>query len=114
VVLAETNLGPRDFKPAFPKYLQELDGKQVTLTGFMKPLGDDLECSSFMLIEYPVGCWFCEVPEITGIVLVELPADKSTTFTRGLVRITGKLGLNANDPENFLFTVSRARVAEAD
>lgn len=112
-VLAETQMD-RASKPTFTKYLQDLDGKEVSLAGFMQPLGEDLEVSSFMLIEYPVGCWYCEVPPIQGILLVELPAGKSVNVTRGLVKISGKLTLNATDPENFLYTVSRAKVAEAD
>ena len=98
----------------FAKYLKELDGKTISLSGFMQPLGEDLEVSSFMLIEYPVGCWYCEVPEITGIVLGELPPGKTTTFTRTLVKITGKLTLNRTDPENFLFTISKVKVSEVD
>ncbi len=112
-VLAETMLD-RQFKPTFAKYLQELDGKQISLTGFMQPLGDDLDLTSFMLIEYPVGCWYCEVPEMTGIVLVELPAGKTASYTRGLVKVTGKLTLNATDPENFMYIISKAKVTEAD
>ncbi len=112
-VLAETTVDSK-FRPTFPKYLKELDGKQISLSGFMQPLGEDLELGSFMLIEYPVGCWYCEVPEITGIVLVELPPGKTTTFTRTLVKITGKLVLNSTDPENFLYTISKAKVAEVD
>jgi len=112
-VLAETTVD-RQFKPTFPKYLHELDGKQIFLTGFMQPLGEELELGSFMLIEYPVGCWYCEMPEITGIALVELPSGKTTTFTRGQVKITGKLSLNANDPENFLYTIRDARVSGTD
>jgi Tfp pilus assembly protein PilF len=112
-ILAETTLD-RKYKPTFPKYLQELDGKEIVLAGFMQPLGEDLEVNAFMLIEYPVGCWYCEMPEITGITLVELPAGKTTTYTRSLVKIEGTLKLNATDPENFLYTISKARVKEAD
>ena len=61
----------------------------MTLTGFMQPLGEDLEMGTFMLIQYPVGCWYCEMPEVTGIVFVELPRGKTTTYTRGLVRVVG-------------------------
>jgi tetratricopeptide (TPR) repeat protein len=111
-VLAETTVG-REFKPAFAKYLQELNGKQVTLTGYVQPLGEDLELSSFMLIEYPVGCWYCETPDVAGILFVELPADKTFEFHRNLVRVTGRLSLNATDPENFLYTIHDAKVAEA-
>jgi hypothetical protein len=112
-VLAETTLD-RQYRPTFAKYLRELDGKQIALSGFMQPLGDDPEANSFMLIEYPVGCWYCEMPEVTGIVLVELPRGKAVAFTRSLVKVVGKLVLNANDPENFLYTVTTAKVAEPD
>ncbi|HLJ94677.1 MAG TPA: hypothetical protein VKU02_15935 [Gemmataceae bacterium] len=112
-VLAETHVD-RQFKPTFPNYLRELDNKQVSLTGFMQPLGEDLEMSSFMLIEYPVGCWYCEMPEVTGILLIEMPVNKTTTFTRSQVKIIGKLSLNGSDPENFLYTIKDAKVSGAD
>jgi tetratricopeptide (TPR) repeat protein len=112
-VLIDTTVD-RHFKPTFAKYLRELDGKEVSLLGFMQPLDENPELTSFMFIEYPVGCWYCEMPEVTGIVLVDLPAGKTHPFTRGLVKVTGKLTLNATDPENFLYTISKARVSGAD
>lgn len=112
-VVAETTLD-RKFRPSFAKYLQELDGKKIALTGYMQPLGENLEVSAFMLIEYPVGCWFCEMPELSGILLVELPQDKTTNVTRGRVKIEGTLKLNTSDPENFLYTVSKAKVVEVE
>jgi hypothetical protein len=112
-VLGDTNVS-RQFKVTFPKYLRELDGKQVTLTGFMQPLGEDLETGTFMLIQYPVGCWYCEMPDISGIVCVEMPAEKSVRLTRDRLTIEGKLTLNGTDPENFLFTITRAKVTKAE
>jgi tetratricopeptide (TPR) repeat protein len=112
-VLADTALDRR-FRPTFPKYLKELEGKQVSMIGFMQPLVEELELSSFLVIENPVGCWYCEMPEITGMIFVELPAGKTTGFTRGQVRVTGRLSLNATDPEQFLFTLHDARVADVD
>jgi hypothetical protein len=112
-VIAETTLD-RQYRPTFAAYLKELDGKQVELTGFMQPLNNEQEVESFLLIEYPVGCWYCEAPEVTGIMLVELPAGKSRNFTRGQVRVTGRLTLNATDPESFLYVIRSAKVVEAD
>ncbi len=108
-VLAETGLD-RKFQPSFATYLRELDGKQISLNGYMQPLGQELEMGAFLLIEYPVGCWYCEMPEITGIVLVELPENKTATYTRGPVEINGRLKLNSSDPENFLYTINKAKV----
>jgi hypothetical protein len=112
-VLAQTAVD-RQYRPTFAKYLQELNGKQVTLSGYMQPLGEDLEVTAFMLIEYPVGCWYCEMPEIANIVLVEMPAGKSKMYTRGRVTVEGKLTLNATDPENFLYTIGKAKVNDGD
>jgi hypothetical protein len=112
-LITDTTLD-RKYRPTFPKYLHELNDKLVSLNGFMQPLRDDPEVAAFMFIEYPVGCWYCEMPEPTGIVYVELPAGKSTSFTRGLIRVTGRLSLNATDPEEFLYTLREAKVSEVD
>lgn len=112
-LLADTQVG-REFKPRFPDYLKELDGKQIALTGFMQPIGEDLDLTGFMFIEFPVGCWFCEMPDLQSIVYVSLPANKTTRLTRGLVKVSGRLKLNTTDPEEFLYTIENARVGAAD
>lgn len=112
-LFAETTVDSKA-RPAFAKYLHELVGKQVALHGFIQPLRDDLEMNSFMLIEYPVGCWFCEMPDPASIVYVELPADKSMAYRRGLVRVVGRLTLNSSDPEDFLQAIRDARVGGVD
>jgi len=73
-VLDDTVLPSGKFQPMFPRYLQDLAGKEVTLIGFMQPLGDGAEVASFLLVEHPIGCWYCEMPDATGIIHVELPA----------------------------------------
>jgi hypothetical protein len=112
-LLAETDLGPR-FSPAFPPRLKELNNLQVTLHGFMQPLTEDTELTALLLVEYPTACWYCEMPEMTGIVFVELKEGSSVPYTRNQVKVTGRLVLNASDPESFLFTIREARVVEAD
>ena len=112
-LFTETSVDAK-YRPTFPKYLHELAGKQVALHGFMHPLRDDLEMTAFMFVEYPIGCWYCEMPDTVSIVYVELPRGKTATFRRGLVRIVGRLTLNANDPEDFLYTIRDARVGGVD
>jgi tetratricopeptide (TPR) repeat protein len=112
-VLAETVLDPKG-KPTFADRLRQLDGKEVSLTGFMQPLEDQDDVAAFLFIEYPVGCWYCEMPEITSIVSVELPEGKTTAYTRGQIKVTGRLQLNTTDPESFLYTISNAKVSLTD
>jgi hypothetical protein len=112
-LFSETVLG-QPFRPNFAKYLRELEGKQVALTGFLAPLRDEPEAGAFMFVEAPVGCWYCEMPELTGIVYVELPRGQTTRYQRGLVRIIGRLTLNTTDPEDFLYALRDARVGAVD
>jgi tetratricopeptide (TPR) repeat protein len=113
LVVTET-IVERPFRPTFPRFLTELDGRQVEMTGYMQPYGDEQDCAVFMLIEFPVGCWYCEMPELVGIVRVELPDDKTHPYTRGPVRVTGTLSLNKTDPERFLYTIRQANVSDRD
>lgn len=112
-VLAATVFNPKG-RPTFAKYLEQLDGKRVSLTGFMQSTGDSLTVSSFLLLEYPVGCWFCETPDPTGLLSVELKAGKTVETRKGLVKVTGTLVLNRDDPESYLFSLKDAHVGQAD
>jgi hypothetical protein len=112
-LLGDTTIDKKS-RPAFPKYLKELVGKQVSLTGFMQPVDGDQEVATFMLIENPVGCWYCEMPDVNQIVYVELPDARTTPFTRQGIRVTGKLALNFDDPEDFFFAIRDAVVHEVD
>jgi hypothetical protein len=104
----------RKYRPTFAKYLQELDGRQVVLRGHLQPLGEGPDLEAFLLIENPVGCWYCEMPEMTGIVLVELPAGRTFRATRAPLRVTGTLVLNATDPENYLYIIRDAKVTPGE
>lgn len=101
-------------QPTFHQHLQALDGKTVRMVGFMQPLGEDPEPGSFLLIEYPIGCWFCESPTLTGMVLVELKPTQSGTYRKGLVQVQGEFSINRTDPEGFLFVIRQARISDPD
>jgi hypothetical protein len=112
-LISETTID-RKFRPSFAKYLKDLDGKTVTIMGFMQPLDAAQDVSMMMFIENPVGCWYCEMPEPTEILFVQMPDGKTTPFTDGMVRITGQLVLNMTDPEEFLYTIRDAKVTDVD
>lgn len=112
-VVTETTLDQK-YRPTFPRYLNDLDGKKVTLDGFLQPLGEDSDLNAFLLVEYPIGCWYCEQPETTAIILVELPEGKTFPHTRNPIHVRGKLSLNASDPENFLYTIRDAEISQSE
>ena len=112
-VVAETVVD-KPFRPRFHKHLEKLNGKKVSLTGFMQPVTMDIEVSGFLLVEYPVGCWFCETPEPAGMIYIEIAGGKTVQVKRGRVKVEGKLKLNSSDPEDFLYTLTGASVRDPD
>ncbi|HET6576049.1 MAG TPA: DUF3299 domain-containing protein [Fimbriiglobus sp.] len=112
--VADTELN-RYGKPDFLKYVGQLDGKRVTLTGYMTPAGNaTAELTGFLLTENAVGCWFCESPGPTQVIAVELADGQTTGLTRAAVKVTGTLRLNRDDPERFPFAVVEAKIGLAD
>ena len=112
--LTETDLG-RGFPPRYLAHIVQLDGKYVSLTGYMTPAsGTDADLSGFLLTEYPVGCWFCESPSPVQMVSVKLPNGTTTELARARIKVTGVFRVNRTDPEQFLFTLTDAQVGPVD
>jgi len=112
-LFSETTIA-KPFRPMYSKYVGELEGKTASLVGYMQPLGPNPETNVFLLIESPVGCWYCEMPETSMIVRVELPEEKTTPYRRGAFRVIGRLTLNRDDPEDFFYTLRDSRIVELD
>jgi tetratricopeptide (TPR) repeat protein len=111
--LAETTLGKR-FAPKHLKFVDALDGKAVSIVGYVRPQSTDADLTEFLFTEFPVGCWFCELPEPNGMVAVTLAAGKTVDAVKTPVKVTGTLKLNRDDPETYLFAIVDARVGAAD
>lgn len=108
--LDETEVGKK-FAVKYLPYVADLDGKTVSVVGFMQPQKAD-EVTEFLLTEFAIGCWFCDSPGPMQIVQVD--ARKAVPFVTGQVTVTGKLQLNKSDPERLLFTITGATVKLAE
>ena len=58
----ETNTGI-----VFPEALKKLDGKTVTLTGFMAPYDNIDDMTSALVMPTSVGCFFCQPPSLDQV-----------------------------------------------
>lgn len=100
--------------PEFPGYLKQLDGSEVILDGYLQPFGENLDEGRFLLVENSVGCWWCDMPDLTGMIRVELAENELLPGLRRLVRVQGKLVLNSTDPESHFFFLEKSRVKPLD
>lgn len=90
------------YKPDFPLEVKALDGKQVTVKGFMFPLDSTDKQSLFLIGPFPVNCPYQY--HVGPSLVIEVHADKNPTeFSYDPIVVTGKLQLVYKDPELSVF-----------
>ena len=94
----------------FPEALKGLRGKRVRMVGYGQFLGDEPGEAPFLLVEQPFGCWWCERPDLSGQVLVDLAEGEVLVPTRRQLTLEGVLELNATDPERYPIQIRDAKV----
>lgn len=94
----------------FPEALKGLHGKRVRMVGYGQFLGDEPGEAPFLLVEQPFGCWWCERPDLSGQVLVDLAEGEVLVPTRRQLTLEGVLELNATDPERHPIQIRDAKV----
>ena len=106
------DLGEYD-KPIFSKAARSLEGKVVSLPGYMIPFEKGMKGTTFMFSSLPINaCFFCGVggPESVIEVIMKEPL----TFNDKPIEIKGILRLNDKDPDKMIYRIEQAEyVGEA-
>ncbi len=90
------------FKPGFPPEVKALNGKEITVKGFMFPLGAVDKQQLFLFGPFPVSCPFHY--HVSPALVIEVHADKQPIkFSYDAITLKGKLQLVEKDPENSTF-----------
>jgi hypothetical protein len=96
-------------KPVFSEAAKSLNGKTISLPGYIVPFEGGLKSSShFMFSSMPLSaCFFCGVggPESA----VEVFTKEKITYTDKPVEISGVLRLN-DDPDSMIYVLEKAEV----
>ena len=99
--LSEYNAESGDL--SFPDPLASLDGRQVSIAGFMAPYDKLDDMSKFMLMPSYVGCYFCKPPALNQVLYVEQTEEARKNppqFIHEPIMITGTLRLFRPDSEH--------------
>jgi hypothetical protein len=103
---AKDKLGEYD-KPVFSETAKSLNGKIVTLPGYIIPFENQVRASTFMLSSLPINaCFFCGVGGPESVVEVSL--KQSIPYTEKPVEIKGILRLNDKDPDKMIYRIEQA------
>jgi hypothetical protein len=91
------------FGPGIPA----LDGQVISLEGYLYPLDGETRSSHFAVSRLPIqSCFFCGYGGPESVV--EVFTDKQIAYTESLVKVTGRLTVNYDDPHKLLYTLHHA------
>ncbi len=93
--------------PKFPEDLKKLNGKQVTVEGYVVPV--DKTGSSVALSANPyAACFFCGKAGPASVMTVKLKVKNPKYKIDDFVKFTGKLRLNDEDIKEFYYIMEEA------
>lgn len=95
----------------FASQVKALNGKEISLEGWMIPLDELRGENYFVLSSLPfANCFFCggAGPE----TVAEVFSKKEVKFTEKKVKVTGVLTLNSDDPLRLMYILNDVEVQE--
>ncbi len=105
---ANDALGSFD-KPVFTPAVKALNGKPITLPGYMVPFESGMKGNHFMFSSMPLNaCFFCGVggPE----TVVEIFSSGTVNYSEKPIEIKGILKLNSTDPDKMIYIIENAEI----
>ena len=96
-------------KPVFSDAVKKLDGKVITIPGYIVPFENKVTSNHLLLSSLPLNaCFFCGVggPETVAEVFLK----KSISYTDKPVEVRGVLKLNDTDPDKLFYILENAEV----
>ncbi len=94
-------------KPVFSDYIKNLEGKQITLKGYIIPVDGYKSHKEFIFSAFPYSmCFFCggAGPE----TVMEVKAKEAIKYTTESIVLTGTLRLNSDDINRLMFKIENA------
>ncbi len=101
-----------------PEKLKALQGKEVSLAGYMIPMSEALDVTEFMLVQMPFfGCCYSVPPEPNETVMVKMQKGKSTPYVYSPIRVTGTFKIQETKIDGFVvsvYEIEASQVKETD
>lgn len=97
------------FVPKFGPEIKQLEGKEITLSGYIIPFEGMFEPDHLIVSSVPVAsCFFCggAGPESVAEIYLSEPVK----YTAKKVTFTGKLTLNDSDVDQLMYILKEAKI----
>jgi hypothetical protein len=104
-------LGFKIDRPVFSEEIKALDGKEVTVKGFIIPVEGYKSHKEFILSAFPYSmCFFCGGAGPESVM--EVQAVEAISYVAESIVLKGKLHLNSEDVNKLMFSLSEARIVK--
>ena len=104
-------LGFKIDKPVFSEEIKALDGKEVTVKGFIIPVEGYKSHKEFIFSAFPYSmCFFCGGAGPESVMEVE--ATEPVAYSAESIILKGKLKLNSTDVNKLMFALTEARMVK--
>lgn len=104
-------LGFKIDRPVFSEEIKALDGKEVTVKGFIIPVEGYKGHKEFILSAFPYSmCFFCGGAGPESVM--EVQAIEAINYVAESIVLKGKLHLNSEDVNKLMFSLSEARLVK--
>lgn len=94
--------------PHIPASVVALDGKPVTLKGYLLPLHETGDSSQFFIAAKPRGCYFCNPPGVAEVTEIDIADGRAIAFTDFPVTVYGTLHVATGAKDAMLYRISDA------
>ena len=104
-------LGFKIDKPVFSEEIKALDGKEVTVKGFIIPVEGYKSHKEFIFSAFPYSmCFFCGGAGPESVM--EVSATEPVAYTAETIVLKGKLKLNSSDVNKLMYALTDARMVK--
>ncbi len=104
-------LGFKIDKPVFSEAIKALDGKEVTVKGFIIPVEGYKGHKEFILSAFPYSmCFFCGGAGPESVM--EVSAIEPIEYSTEAITIKGKLKLNSDDVNELMYALTGAKLVK--
>jgi hypothetical protein len=85
-----------------PQEVLAMNGKSIEIMGFMSALTQLEDITEFVLASSPPMNCFCHPPlRVNEVIFIQMNKGKKTDFKGGVVKVRGRLEVNANVQDEF-------------
>lgn len=96
------------YAPVFTDAVKALDGKEVTIEGFVIPFDKELEILALSANPY-ASCFFCGKASPASVISLYLKDEGKRYKMDDYIKFKGTLHLNYDDPDEFYYILRNAR-----